>query len=409
MTPQQILAHTRSPEGIRNPQVVYSQLRETAPVYRDPDTGMIYITRWADCDRLLRSPDFTAPHLLEKDPRFADSPSLQFLATGLPNLDAPTHTRFRREVQKSFSVPVLRKSEGFLRELVAENVAALRDRTRFDVVADYATAIPSTVICVLLGVPVEDKDVFARWIADQFRLLGPERIPDETLAEVDATTRLLLEYMGDLIERRRREPQIDIISGLVASQDTSDDPMSLTEMAVTTSILLAGGSDSTRTSIATGVKFLLENEDQLADFLDDPSTQGAMFEEVVRLGGAVVLGNLRKATVDTEIGGEQVRSGDLVVPVIAAANVDPEKFEDPFRFDIRRRPNPHIGFGGGIHVCVGNMLARMVAPIAISELVRTYPDMRLTGEVEDASTAALRSLASVWVERASELSLKRIT
>lgn len=403
MTPQQILAHTRSPEGIRNPQVVYSQLRETAPVYRDPDTGMIYITRWADCDRLLRSPDFTSPHLLEKDPRFADSPSLQFLATGLPNLNAPVHTRFRREVQKSFSVPVLRKSEAFLRDLVAENVASLRDSSRFDIVTDYATAIPSTVICVLLGVPVEDRDVFGGWIADQFRLLGPERIPDETLAEVDATTRLLLEYMGDLIERRRREPQIDIISGLVASQDAADNPMTLTEMAVTASILLAGGSDSTRTSIATGVKFLLENEDQLADFLADPSADGSMFEEVVRLGGAVVLGNLRKATVDTEIGGAPVRAGDLLVPVIAAANVDPAKFEDPLRFDIRRKPNSHIGFGGGIHVCVGNMLARMVAPIAISKLVRAYPDMRLAGEMRDASTMALRSLASVWVERLPEI------
>lgn len=399
MTPQEILKLARSPNGIRNPQAVYGHLREIAPVYRDPDSGIIYVTRWADCDRVLRSPEYTAPHLIETDPRFADSPSLQFLATGLPNLDAPKHSRFRREVQKSFSVPVLRKSEAFLRELVGENVAALRDRNRFDVVADYATAIPSTVICVLLGVPVEDRDVFGGWIADQFRLLGPERIPDETLAEVDATTRLLLDYMGDLIERRRREPQIDIISGLVASQDAADEPMTITEMAVTTSILLAGGSDSTRTSIATGVKFLLENDDQLADFLADTSTDSTMFEEVVRLGGAVVLGNLRKATVDTEIGGEQVRAGDLLVPVIAAANVDPEKFEDPSRFDIRRKPNPHIGFGGGIHVCVGNMLARMVAPVAISQLIRAYPDMRLAGEVRDASTIALRSLASVLVER----------
>lgn len=399
MTPQQILASIRSPEGLRNPQLAYSRLREAAPVYRDPESGLIYITRWADCDRVLRSNDFTAPHLIENDPRFGDSPSLQFLATGLPNLDAPKHTRFRREVQKSFSVPVLRKSEAFLRELVADNVAVLKDPTRFDVVGDYASAIPSTVICVLLGVPVEDRDVFGGWIADQFRLLGPGRIPDETLAEVDATTRLLIAYMSDLIERRRREPQVDIISGLVASQDAAADPMTMTEMAVTASILLAGGSDSTRTSIATGVKFLLENGDQLADFLGDPSADAAMFEEVVRLGGAVVLANLRKAAADTEIGGETVRAGELVVPVIAAANVDPQKFEHPMRFDIRRKPNPHIGFGGGIHVCVGNMLARMVAPVSIAALVRAYPDMQLTGESVDTSTMALRSLGSVMVEK----------
>lgn len=399
MTPEQILEFARSPEGIANPQGAYSKLREIAPIYREPGTGLIYITRWADCDRVLRSPDYTAPHMIENDPRFADSPSLQFLATGLPNLDAPKHTRFRREVQKSFSAPVLRKSEEFLRALVAENVSDLRDRQSFDVVTDYAANIPSTVICVLLGVPLEDRDVFGGWIADQFRLIGPDRIPDETLAEVDATTRLLLDYMGDLIERRRRDPQIDIISGLVAGQEASDDPLTVTEMAVTTSILLAGGSDSTRTSIAMGVKLLLENPDQLAAFLADPSTEAPMFEEVVRLGGAVVLSNLRKAVADTDIDGELVRAGDLVVPVIAAANVDPAKFEDPMRFDIGRKPNQHIGFGGGIHVCVGNMLARMVAPISISGLVRAYPDMKLSGDVRDASTIALRSLGSVVVER----------
>lgn len=399
MTPQEILAYARSPEGLCQPHVAYSQLREVAPFYRDPASGLIYLTRWADCDRVLRSPDFTAPHVIENDPRFMDSPSLQFLATGLPNLDAPKHTRFRREVQKCFSAPVLRKSEDFLRDLVAEGVAALRDRTSFDVVTDFAAAIPGTVICVLLGVPVEDREVFGGWIADQFRLLGPERIPDEILAEVDATTRLLLAYMGDLIERRRREPQVDIISGLVMGQAHADDPMDVTDMAVTSSILLAGGSDSTRSSIAMGVKLLLENRHQFETFLADPAADSNMFEEVVRLGGAVVLGNLRKAARDTEIGGNMIRTGELVAPVLAAANVDPGKFEDPMRFDIRRKPNQHIGFGGGIHVCIGNMLARMVAPASISALVRTYPDLKLAGAVQDASTMALRSLASVPVEK----------
>lgn len=400
MLAQQALELARAPEGLKQPHLAYDKLRQIAPIYRDTESGMIYLLRWADCDHVLRAPHFTAPHLLEHDPRFGDSSSLQFLAGTLSNLDPPDHTRLRGEIQKSFSVPVLRKSEAFLSELVSRKIAELRDKAQFDVVSEYAADIPSSVICALLGVPQKDRDIFGGWLSDQFRLLGPGPHPDELVKEVDASTSALLEYMGALIEERRAKPQLDIISGLVASQDQADEPMSAKEMAITSSILLAGGSDSSRTSIAMGTKLLLENRDQLAEYLSDIKARPTGFEEILRLGGPVVLSNLRRATQDCEVGGMSIAKDDLLVPVLASANIDPEKFADPLRFDIKRKPNQHLAFGAGIHVCVGNMLARMVAPKAISALLEAYPDMQLVegGEV-NSSTMALRSLSNMMVEK----------
>jgi cytochrome P450 len=154
----------------------------------------------------------------------------------------PAHTGLRGAVQKSFSVPVLRKSKDFLDNLIAMRIESLRDKAQFDVVADYAATIPGVVICSLLGVPVEDQEMFSGWLADQFRLLGPSLPSDALLEEVDQSTRLLLDYTNDLIEKRRKNPQLDIISGLIAAQESDGIEISQRDMAVTTAILLAGGT-----------------------------------------------------------------------------------------------------------------------------------------------------------------------
>ena len=170
---QDILRYAQTPEGKRDPHLSYNALREAAPAWRDEDSGFIYVSSYAGCDQVLRSKSFASAGLLEREPRFDRSSSLQFLADTLSNLDPPHHTRLRSGIQKSFSVPVLKRSEALLAEVVAERVEALRNRTDFDVLADYALTIPNTVICELLGVPRKDHGRFGGWLADQFRLLGP--------------------------------------------------------------------------------------------------------------------------------------------------------------------------------------------------------------------------------------------
>ena len=207
-TPQDLLRQSRSMPGKRDPERIHALIRTQTPILRDADSGMWYLFGWQDCDTMLRSKDFCAPDLIQRSPRFDTSPSLQFLAQTLSNLDPPYHTRLRGQVQKSFSTLVLRRSEAYVDSLIAEAIARLRERDTFDAIADYAALIPHTVICEMLGVPRADHGKFGGWLAAQFRLISPEPPTDQVLDEVDDATRALLDYMADLIAERARTPKI---------------------------------------------------------------------------------------------------------------------------------------------------------------------------------------------------------
>jgi len=402
-SPQALLRHAQTPEGKRDPQFVYDRIRALTPIWRDEDSGMWYVFRWSDVSDLLRSAAFGAPGLIQRSPRYADSASLQFLADTLSNLDPPHHTRLRSQIQRSFSQPVLKRTAAYRESVIGKSIDALRDRDTFDVVADYAALIPNTVICEMLGVPRSDHATFGGWLAAQFRLLSPEPPSDALLDEVDGATAALVDYMAGLIEIKRHAPQEDIISELVRLQPQLEEPMSVREMIVTSTILLAGGSDTTKTAISMGVRSLLENPGQCARLVGDPGLDPSMFEEVLRTGGAVLLANPRKALVDTEVAGQRIRAGEFAVAVLVAANHDPERFADPVRFDIGRKPNLHVAFGGGVHACVGNMLARAVGTSAIAALVRAFPHLEMLDDGRDVAMdlIALRGLKSLRVAKRS--------
>lgn len=385
--PQSVLRYAQTDAGKQDPHALFSHMRSLAPTWRDEDSGMLYLLNYADCMEAMRSPSFGAPDLLRSSPSFETSASLQFLSNSLSFLDPPHHSRIRSQIQRSFSVRVLDRSREHVQALVAERLASLRQRRSFDVVGDYAALIPSDVICTMLGVPSEDHEKFGGWLMQQFRLLAPTPPSEQLLLEVDAATAALVDYVGALIERRRAVPEADLISELVALQDTVAEPMSVREMTVTLAILLAGGSDTTKTAIALGTRLLLEHPDQASKLRADPALMRTAFEEIVRYGGAVVVANSRKANADTMLGDQAIAAGDFVVPVLAAANRDPARFGDPERFDITRHPNPHLGFGGGVHVCIGNMLARMVGGIAIPALIEAFPALTLASAERDVNTA----------------------
>jgi cytochrome P450 len=222
------------------------------------------------------------------------------------------------------------------------------------------------------------------------------------LDETDASAQSLTDYIEALIEERRREPRTDIISELVKAQTNAADPLSLREMTVTTTILLAGGSDTTKTAIAIGLRQLIEHRDQAQRLLADPGMAGSAFEEILRTTGAVLVANSRKALEDVEIAGQRIAAGEFVVPVLTAANFDPEKFTDPHRFDIGRQPNPHLSFAAGVHVCIGNMMARKVGSRAILSLLQAFPNLKLLDDGRDVNVylPAMRGLNSLRVATA---------
>lgn len=401
--PHELFKLASTPEGKQDPHRLFSRMRAQTPQWREPNSGMLYLLTYRDCQEAMRSPSFGAPDLLRQSLQFSTSPSLQFLADALSNLDPPRHTRIRSQVQRSFSVKVLDRSREHVESLVATRIEALEGVQRFDAVADYAARIPADVICTMLGVPREDQASFLSWLAPQFRLLSPTPPTEQALAEANDATQALVDYVQALVERRRANPGADLLTELIAVQESSDDPLSLRELTVTLAILLAGGTDTTKTAISVGLQLLLEHPEQAQLLRKSPELMRPAFEEIVRYSGAVVIANSRMAREDTVLSGTPIRAGDYVVPVLAAANRDPVRFADPERFDISRHPNPHLGFGGGVHVCIGNMLARMVGQIAIPALLRAMPDLELERRRRDVDLQlpAMLGLKSLWVSRSA--------
>jgi cytochrome P450 len=401
--PQALINFSQTPEGKLDENSIYRRLVEITPIFKDEDTGMWFITRWEDCSSLFQSENFIAPNLIHNDPRYDSSPTLQFLAKTLPFQNPPYHAKIRSQIQKTFSRPVLMKLNEFVGEVIDKAINSLADKGEFDVVEDYAAKIPSTVICNILGIPEGDHELFGGWLAQQFRVITPIPPPDEVLNEVDESTRQLVHYMSGLVEQRRAEPKADIISEMVRIQETMDDPITTEEIIVTATVLLAGGSDTTKMSISLGAKVLLEHREQMLRLVgvQDSTLERTCFEEILRIGGGVLWGNGRKALEDSVIAGQDIKAGEIVVPVLASANLDANKFEKPMQFKIDRHPNQHLAFGGGIHVCIGNMMARMIGGRAVMALVRAYPDMVLLDDKPDVRTdlVSLRNLNSLRVKK----------
>jgi len=401
--PAELMRLLQTPQGMRAPQPLFNRLREVAPMWRDPASGIVFASRWAVADQLYRSPAFGGQEgRLQADPRFEHSPALQLIAANVGFRDPPELTRLRSYAQKAFSRPVIEGVRSFLQQLTQQTLDDLAGRDGFDLVNDYAIRIPPTVICHMLGIPIEDRPMFEDWVADQFRLLTPFRVPDDVLAEVDASTLKLVDYMGALIERRRREPQNDLVSGLLAARDPAGQPMTPHEMIAMTNVLLNGGSDTTRFVIAMGIRALILDPAQADLLRADPKLDGPAFEELCRMYGPVTIGNIRRSTGDHELGGLHIPAGTWVAPVIAAANFDPATFEQPDAMDIRRKANPHLSFGGGAHACLGMMMARMIGPHAIGELVRRYPRLELADRGLDVNEKlfGMRGLMSLKVRKA---------
>lgn len=286
-------------------------------------------------------------------------------------------------------------------ELTNDVLTRLDNQDTIDVVNDLAIQIAPAVICKMLGVPQADRPKFEAWVADQFRLLTPTPVAPEVLAEVDATTRQLTGYVGALVYERRSQPQNDLISTFIAARGPDGDKLSDKELVAMATMLLGGGSDTTRFVIAMSIRALIREPEQAAALRADPSLDAKAFEEFCRLYCPVTVGNSRKSYVGTEIGGVQIKAGEWTVPVLLAANTDPAVFENPLRLDIRRQPNPHLAFGGGAHACIGMMLARMIGPHVIGSFIRRFPKLALVSEELDINSKlfAMHGLNSLHVRK----------
>jgi cytochrome P450 len=264
-----------------------------------------------------------------------------------------------------------------IEELVDELLAARRERGRIDIVDDFAYPLPVTVICELLGVPREDEARFHTWTDTLAHALDPD--PGEKMSQSAlVAAQEMSAYMRALIETKRKNPADDLISALAAGDDPAGQ-MDVPNLVMTFVLLLIAGHETTVNLITNGTLTLLRYPDELAKLHEHPARVPFVVEEALRYEPPVQFAQ-RFPLADIEVDGVTIPGGSGVRLMFAGANRDPQRFQDPDRFDPDRPAIEHLGFGGGIHYCLGAPLARIEGQIALSALARRLVNPRL---VED--------------------------
>ena len=363
-----------------DPPPEYAQLRQADPFTRvrlwDGTTPWL-LTRYDDMRVVLSHPMFSAEPLREGYPHVfegrmvADKADKSFL-----RLDAPEHDRLRRMVTRDFTVRQVEALRPFIQQIVDRLIDGLEAGPRpVEFVEAFAQALPTEVITHLLGVPYEDHEIFHRATRIQF---GSNSTPDQ----VRASLAELLDYLGDLIDRKQADPQDDILSRLVTDEYGTGNIDRQTLLNITR-LLLSAGHQTTQNMTALGVLTLLQHPDQLATIKADPSLIRGAVEELLRYSSVLHTGARRVALEDIDVNGHLVRKGEGVICAIPAANRDPELFPDPDALDVERDAAPHIAFGYGIHQCLGQVLARTELQIVLKTLFDRLPNLALAVAFEE--------------------------
>ena len=369
---------TRVPEDFHaDPYPYYAALRSLAPIRR-LDSGTLFLTRHADLEHIYRNPKlFSSDKKTEFRPKFGNSPIYEHHTTSLVFNDPPLHTQVRRVLQGAVTSRALAAMEPQLVKLVGDLLDRAEALERVDLITDFAAAIPIEVIGNLLGVPQADRTPLRGWST---RILGAlEPAPDEAqLRAANTAVTEFMAYLEGLVAERRtnlRDPQVDVLSRLLLSQD---DGVGLTEAELLHNciFLLNAGHETTTNLIGNALAVLARNPIEKRRMTDDPRLITTAIEEILRFESPNQLGN-RMTTQTVEIGGETIAAGTSLTLCIGAANRDPAQFKDPDRLDLGRSPNRHLAFASGTHLCLGMNFARLEARIAIPAFLARFPNFRL--------------------------------
>ena len=390
------------PEVHANPYPVYRRLRAEDPVHWSALMEAWVLTRYDDVVAVLTDRRFSADRRQAQN-RFAQETMRvqeEFGPFGrtqtMLTSDPPAHTRLRKLVSKAFTARMVERMRPHIQEIVDELLDAVQGSGRLDIIHDLAYPLPVIVIAEMLGVPPQDRGEFKRWSDEIVATLGGPFVAPELLERARKSVNELADYFRGVIAERRREPRDDLVSGLIAAEEQGQ-VLSEDEMLATAMLLLIAGNETTTNLIGNGMLALLRNPDQMQRLRDDASLIQVAVEELMRYDGPVQ-GTGRVATEELEIDGRKIETGQVVFMLLAAANRDPARFENPDELDIGRRDNPHLAFGDGIHFCLGAPLARTEGQIAIETLLRRFPNPRLeTEELEWGGSFILRGLKSLPV------------
>jgi len=382
-----------------NPHVLFHELRAQGPLHwSDEHRAWLAVSHEAVNDG-FRAPWLSSARIpsferaaVSRPPEF--SKVVDLLRGWMVFHDPPTHERLRDPVRRVFTPMRLERLASMVEATVAELLDRVADEGTGDLRPLLTTPLPALVIADLLGVPRSDREQFQGW-SDQLaqavfaaQALGANADVAITAAEHFSS------YFNELIEQRRRRPGEDVITALVQASDAGG-PTAL-ELVGACTLLLFAGHETTSGLLANGTCVLLEHETARSQLEDDAARWPTAVEEMLRFEGPAKL-MVRKATEDRSWCGVDVRARDTVYLVILAANRDPVVFREPDTFDVARDPNPHFGFGWGLHHCLGAALARLEARIALRRLFERFPKLCLTESVRWSGGPIARAVWSVPV------------
>jgi cytochrome P450 len=393
------------PAFIADPYPVLNELREHAPVVWNEQTGQWMLTRFADVHDTLRdrrlgrayTHRFTHAELgrPEPDPRWAAFH--QHEAWSLLCLEPPDHTRIRRLVSKVFTPRAVATLRPAIESLSDELLDDCAERGEFELLADYAQPYSVAVICSMLGVPRSDTAALLRWshaIVKMYELTTTDEV--RTAANLAAAE--YIDYTKALIAEKRRMPDGLLVSELVAVED-SGDTLTEDEIVSTTMVLLEAGHEATVNTLGNGLRALMLHRDQWDRLVHGSVDCKAAVEELLRWDAPLQLFERWVLEPGVVIAGQEMQVGDEVAMLFGAAERDPRRFDLPDHFDIGRNDPAHIGFGGGIHFCVGAPLARQELDVSLAGLVRRFPGLELAEDPTYHPNFVIRGLTALQLSR----------
>ena len=364
-----------------DPYRYYAALRETDPLHA-LEGGGIFLTRYDDALAVYRDPRAISDKKVEFKPKLGDSPLYEHHTTSLVFNDPPLHTRVRRLIMGAVNQRAITRMEAQVGRLVDSLLSEMQERQRVDFIADFAAQIPIEVIGNLLDIPRPERSPLRDWSIAILSGLEPKLTPEMLERGNKAVTEFTSLLQSLIAERRTRpgDPESDVLTRLIQGEKDGE-RLTDTELYHQCIFLLNAGHETTTNLIGNGLWALLNNPSEEKALRENPALIPSAVEEMLRYDGPIQLNN-RCLVAPMPIGGETFPEGTLITIGIGAANRDPAQFPDPDRFDVARKPNRHVAFGHGDHVCVGMNVARMEGRIAFARLLSRLRRIDLDGAPE---------------------------
>jgi cytochrome P450 PksS len=370
-----------APEFLTNPYPLYKHIREENPVYYEASLGYWILTRYQDVEAALRDERLSADRrtlfiqqLGHLDVSLIQN-FLQLTSNSMIEKDPPEHSRMRKLANQGFTTRALESWRSIIQKTTDTLLDQVQHQGYMDIVSDLSVPLPSLIIAKIFGVPESNHANLIQWATDISSFWGaPSGNNIEELArKADNSAAQFTAFINQLVAERRQKPGTDMISLLTMAY--TEQNMDFAELPSLCILILNAGRSTTTDLIPNGVSALLNHPQQLQKLKDNPALISLAIEEIIRYDSSVSF-TFRMAKEDIEIGGQKIPAGSVIALGLGAANHDPAKFTLADNFDIERSPNEHLGFGPGIHFCLGAILARMELNICFSTLLKRFPNLQ---------------------------------